>query len=268
MEYTVIADSLFIDSIDRARVFKNSLLESFSPLLDGDVIYKATALSDQANLFTPGNQSGWYFPLLFFLFAAIAISRIVFEGMLSGAFQSAIRFSVAAGMFNDNSLVQRQKDNILYIIYFLSIALFMNIIEIRFSIYPFHISGFMLFLWNIAFLVALFFSRILLLNIVSHIFNQRNLFREYLYHSFSLNKLFGLLFIPLDFLLVYTKDWVQEVCFYTAITFVAIMIGMKIRKGTVFALKKRVFNFYLLLYLCALEIVPILLIYKWIRTIV
>ncbi len=268
MELTAIADSAYTDSIAIELPLKDSLLNVFSPLLTSDVIYKSTEISDQANLLISNHQPLWCFLLLFLLFVAIAISQIFFGGLLRGAFQAAVRYSVVVGMFNDNSLVQRQKDNILYIIYFLSAAFLIYIIDIRYSLYPFELSGFLLFLVNIVFLVSLFFARIFVLKLTAHIFNQHRLFNEYLYHSFSLNKLFGILFIPLDFLLVYTSDFVHDLSFYIAFVFVAVLLGMKAVKGIVFSFKKRVFSFYLFLYLCALEIVPILLIYNWIKTVV
>ena len=60
--------------------------------------------------------------------------------------------------------------------------LFILVMENRHTIYPYGVTGFKLLLWNIAFLLGVFFTRILLLNMVAHIFNQRKLFREYLYH--------------------------------------------------------------------------------------
>jgi len=268
MEYTTIADSIYADSISRDLPGSDSLLETITPLLTGDVIHRSNEISDQVSLFIPGHHPTWYFVLLFLLFIAIAVSQIFFRGLLRGAFQAAIRYPVVVGMFKDNSLVQKQKDNILYLIYFLSTALLINIIEIRYSLYPFQLSGFLLFLWNFVFLVVLFFARIFVLKLTAHIFNQHRLFNEYLYHSFSLNKLFGVLFIPLDFLLVYTNDRAHEICFYLTLILIAVLMGMKLVKGVVFFFKKQVFSFYLFLYLCALEIVPILLIYNWIKTVV
>ncbi len=268
MEYLAIADSTYTDSIARDLSLKDSLSDSFFSPLTGDVMHKVSEISDQANLFISGHHPAWYFILLFLLFTSVAVSQIYFGGLLRGSFQAAVRYPVVVGMFNDNSLVQRQKDIILYTIYFLSIGFFIYIIENRFSLFPFQLTGFFLFIGNIAFLVILFFARIFVLKLTAHVFNQNRLMDEYLYHSFSLNKLFGILFIPLDFLLVYTNNIVYEICLYFALMLIIVLFGMKAAKGLVFSIKKQVFSFYLFLYLCALEIVPILLIYNWIKTVV
>ena len=268
MAYFVNPDSALIEAIIRDSTVIDSVSKQEVAFLGGPATNLAHEIAGQASQLLIAHPPSWYFVMLFLLLAAIAISQVIFGDLLKGTFQSAIRYSVTVGMYNDNSLVQRQKDNILYATYFISSAFFILIVEQRYSIYPFQMSGFLLFLLNLGFLVGLFFLRIIVINLVAYIFNKRRLFQEYLYHNFSLNKLFGLLFIPLDFLAAYTVGKVHDISIYAAICLFGMLLAMKIGKGIIFAVKKDIFNFYLFLYLCALEIVPILLIYKWITTVV
>lgn len=263
-----INDSTLTERITQDSLVSDSISNMIAPFLSGDVPHEASAYVDISGQLLLANQPAWYFMILFLLFASIAVSQIYFKGLLQNTFQTVIRYSVTVGMFNDNSQVQRQKDNILYAIYFISFAMFILVLENRWSLYPYDITGFRLFLWNIAFLLGIFYTRIFLLNVVAHIFKQRKLFQEYLYHVFSLNKLFGIISIPLVFLLIYTENTINEICFILAISMFLMMIIMKAIKGFIFSIEKHVFNFYLFLYLCALEIVPILLMYKWITTVV
>ena len=241
---------------------------SVNPVISGDIPFYALEFSEHGNQLLIANQPVWYFILLFLLVAAIAVSQLFFGKLLKGSFQAAVRYSITVGMYNDNSQVQRQKDMILDAVYFVSLSFFILMLEIRFSLFPLKITGFPLFLSNIIFLVAIFYMKILFVNLIAHIFNKTKLYREYLYHNFTVNKLFGLLLVPLIFFLAYTRESFHEVSFYATISLLWTMVAMKIFKGIVFSLKKHVFSFYLFLYLCALEIVPILLIYKLITTIV
>lgn len=268
MGYKIIADSLVSNSIGKDSLMVVSPIESVSPFLSGDVPYQVLEYADQGNQFFITNQPIWYFILLFILIVGIAVSQVFFGQLLRGSFQAAVRYSITVGLYNDNSQVQMQKDNILFAVYFVSLAFFVFLLEIRFSLFPFKIIGFPLFLLNIVFLAALFYFKNLLVKFVAFVFNQSRLYSEYLYHSFTLNKLFGLLLVPLIFLLSFSRESFHEVCFYASSTLSGAMIAMKIIKGIIFSLKKRVFSFYLFLYLCALEIVPILLVYKLITSIV
>ncbi len=268
MGYTQVRDTIFSDSIRMDSVWNDSLIGTIQPFLSGSIPYQATEVSQQANPHLLANQPIWFFIVIFSLIVSIAASQLFFGKLLKGTFQAAARYSVTVGMFNDNSQIQRRKDNILYAVYFVSLAFFMLLMEMRFSIFPFRLFGFVLFLCNIAFLVVIFYLRIIFANLAAHIFNKYALFREYLYHNFAVNKLFGLLLIPLIFLLTYTRETINDVCFWVSISLFGAMLVMKIFKGIIFSLKKHVFSFYLFLYLCALEIVPILLIYKWISSVV
>jgi hypothetical protein len=268
MGYIIIADSLITDSIRRDSLLGSPSIEPMDLVLSGDIPFYALEFTQHGNQLLIANQPVWYFILLFFLVAAIAVSQLFFGKLLKGSFQAAVRYSITVGMFNDNSLVQRQKDIILDAVYFVSLAFFILMLEIRFSLFPFRIAGFPLFLSNIIFLVAIFYLKIFFVNLIAHIFNKTKLYQEYLYHNFTVNKLFGLLLVPLIFFLAYTREPIHDVSFYATISLFVATVAMKITKGIVFSLKKHVFSFYLFLYLCALEIVPILLIYKLITTVV
>jgi len=220
---------------------------SMNTVLSGDIPFRALDYSEQGSQLFLASQPTWYFILLFLLIGSIAVSQLFFGNLLKGTFQAAIRYSVTVGVYNDNSQVQRQKDNILYAVYFVSVAFFLHLMEIRFSLFPFKTEGFSLLLLNIVFLAAIFYLKIMLVNFLAFIFNQIKLFREYLYHSFTINKLFGLLILPMIFLLTYSRGSFHEACFYITASLFGAMLSMKIIKGIVFSMEKRVFSFYLLL---------------------
>mgnify|MGYP002750926171 CR=1 FL=1 len=75
----------------------------------------------------------------------------------------------------------------------------------------------------------------------------------------------GVIILPLLLFIVYTTGIVQKVFFWMALTVVALVIIMRLLRGIVFSFKKDVSIFYMFLYLCALEIVPLALLYKWIE---
>jgi len=209
---------------------------------------------------------GWYFYLLFILLAGLAVSRLYFKDIVGHSLASAFRFNITVNRYKDNSQVQRQIDNILYINYFMSFGFFLFSMETEYEFFPYNITGFPLFMLNAGFLFLFFLLRILLLNLTGHLFNRLKLFREYIYHSFTFNKLLGLLILPLNFAVSYTIPPIRDILIFLSVGLLALILVLKIIRGIEFSFKRHVFSFYLFLYLCALEMVPILLIYKWVTT--
>jgi hypothetical protein len=113
--------------------------------------------------------------------------------------------------------------------------------------------------------VVVFFGRIVLLNLSGFLFNRLKMFREYLYNAYIFNKLLGIAILPLLLFMVYTKGIVQEVFHWAALVTITLVVLMRIIRGIVFSFKRDVLIFYMFLYLCALEILPLALLYKWLE---
>ena len=71
--------------------------------------------------------------------------------------------------------------------------------------------------------------------------------------------------MPLVFLLVYTKGTLQEAFFWITLFVLSCVIVMRLIRGFVFSYRKEVLIFYMFLYLCALELSPLVLLYRWLQ---
>ncbi len=205
----------------------------------------------------------WLFMYLLVLLGFFAWIRISYGNILIQTVQASTNFQVASRMFQDNSLLQNQLDNILYALYFLSLAFLLFHLENEGKIYPYGQEGGLLYLFNLALLLGMFFGRIIAVNLAGFLFNQIKLFREYLYNAFIFNKLLGMAVLPPLLFVVYTTGILQKVILSLTLTIIALVVVMRIIRGLVFSFKKEISLFYMFLYLCALEIVPLALLYRW-----
>ncbi len=210
-------------------------------------------------------QPGWLFFYLFVLLGFFAWIRVYYGNILTQTVQASTNFQVASRMFQDNSQLQSQLDNILYALYFFSLAFFLFIAEERMELMPYEFKGGVLYLFNFTLLVGIFFGRVVLLNLAGFLFNQLKIFKEYLYNSFIFNKLMGVVILPLLLFVVYTTGILQAVIFWVTLSIAMLVILMRVIRGIVFSFKKNISLLYLFLYLCALEIVPLVLLYKWVE---
>jgi len=207
----------------------------------------------------------WYFIYLFLLAGFFAWIRVYYGNIIVHTFQASVNFQVASRMFQDNSLLQNQLDRILYLFYFLSMGFLLYDLEIRLKMVPYGLHGWGLFFFNLGLLVGVFLGRLLMLNLAGVIFNRLGMLREYLYNIFIFNKLTGLAVLPLVFLLVYTRGLLQDLIFWLTLAVVFGIFLMRLYRGVVFSYKKEVLIFYMFLYLCALEIAPLVLLYRWLE---
>ena len=211
------------------------------------------------------HEPTWYFIYLFILLGIYAWINIYYGNVVTQIYQSSTNFKAANRMFKNTGQLQSQLDLVLYMFYFLSMGFFLYYLEQKVQIFPYGLRGGMLLLFNIALLTGMFFGRVVTHNIAGLLFSNLKIVREYLYNMFVFNKLMGQVVLPLTFLLVYTRGILQEVVFWTGITVVLGIMILRLFRGLLFSYKKEVLIFYMFLYLCALEIAPLVLLYRWLK---
>jgi hypothetical protein len=213
----------------------------------------------------PTHQPAWLFFLLFILLGIFAWIRIYYGSILMQTLQASVNFQVATRIFMDNSLLQKQLDNFLYIFYFLSTGFLLYVAETRFRLFPYGMTGVKLLPFNLLLLTGLFFARILLVNLAGLLFNKMRIFREYLYNAYIFNKLLGVTLLPLLLFVLYTTGVIGKVFQWATIMAVFVILIMRLARGIIFSFRKDISIFYMFLYLCALELVPLVLLYKWLE---
>lgn len=211
------------------------------------------------------HEPTWYFIYLFILLGIYAWTSIYYGNVFVQTFQASINFKLTSRLFKSNNLLQTQLDRIQYVFYVLSLAFMLYFLELRYEIRPYELQNGLLFLFNMALLALLFLGRIVLHNIAGFLFNQLKIVREYLYNIFVFNKLSGLVVLPLMFLMVYTRGLMQDIVIWTSYCILLAIFLLRLIRGMVFSYRKDVLSFYMFLYLCALEIAPIVLIYRWLE---
>lgn len=211
------------------------------------------------------HEPTWYFIYLFILLGLYAWISIYYGNVIVQIYQSATNFRFANRMFKNTGQLQSQLDLVLYLFYFLSLSFFLYYLEQQSGVFPYDLQGGVLLLFNFSVLAALFFGRLVIHNIAGFLFNSLKIIREYLYNMFVFNKLMGLVVLPLTFFLVYTRGILHQVILWTSIVLVLGILILRVIRGMQFSYKKEVLIFYMFLYLCALEIAPLVLLYRWLK---
>jgi hypothetical protein len=109
---------------------------------------------------------------------------------------------------------------------------------------------------------AVFVFRFIVSRIIGYLFALQELFHEFFYHIYLFPKAMGLILFPLIVIIQYTVPSVQSTLFHISFALVGLLyLGQTLRSFRVI-IKYNVSILFLILYLCAFEIVPVIWVYK------
>ena len=108
-----------------------------------------------------------------------------------------------------------------------------------------------------------YFVKITVTRILGNIFDVRDAASEYVYNVLLFNKTTGLVLFPICMLLAYARQIPPEILVWTGIvSSLLILIYRLLRVILIGVANSSVSFFYIILYLCTLEIIPFIVIIK------
>ncbi|MBL4624817.1 MAG: DUF4271 domain-containing protein [Flavobacteriales bacterium] len=189
-------------------------------------------------------------------------------GIVTATDKNTIRY-VFETILSDRGLNQNFKDKTTYINrstlllffnYVLCISLLIITANSVFSLLT--IDSSQLILIATTMVVVLFVSKRLLLLLSGVMMNLQNETQEYLFNHSVYTLAAGILLIPILTVLNFTSID-SEVIIQSSFVFLLLFIGLRLVKSISLALKLRIGNlFYIFLYICTLEILPLIVLYK------
>lgn len=109
--------------------------------------------------------------------------------------------------------------------------------------------------------------KIIFLKILGFIFYQEEITGKYIFTIFLINQMLGIIFIPIVIFIAYGTQFFTNGLIYFGIVILLLGFIARIWKGVVSVFPTKEYLFYLFLYLCTLEILPLLVGYKMIEKI-
>jgi hypothetical protein len=204
----------------------------------------------------------WYFIAILLVISGIAWARIGFGKFLNLVWISAYSYQIATKVYNEQSVVQKRFSLSLDLLYLINASLFLFLLNRYFAPVIFKTNDVVFVFQAFSGLSFLVLLRILVMRLTAYIFERSELFLGFLYHFFIFNKVLGMLLIPFLLAIPYTKGDVQEMLIYAGVSIVIMVYIFRLVRASVYVLKNVILLFYLILYLCILEILPLLVVFK------
>jgi hypothetical protein len=205
----------------------------------------------------------WVILPLFLLFLIVCFLKYFYKKHLAGFFQSFLFFYSATRQNKESFILNEKISLILDSIYFIIISVYVVLsydllVGLTNSPFPPMILGLLVFGGAITFrLLQTFLNKL-----IGYISNNSIYLNELLFHQLIFPRVFGIIAIPFVFIQAYSKGITQEISLYLIATSFAIMLILRFFRSLKVFLNKGFSIFYFLLYLCALEIIPVLILFK------
>ncbi len=254
----VIRDSIVRDSLNqRAQRAKwDSTIYARHPFLrfTDPISYPVQRRTKQ------GNESLFYSLIALLIF--FALIRNSFTKYINDLFQTFFQFSVRHRQAKDQ-LVQYPLPSLLLNIFFvLSTALFLTLV-LQYAGLGTDIAFWLLFVYCIIGLVAIYSVKFLSLKFFGWIFQLGESINVYIFIVFTTNKIIGVALLPFLVALAFSEGLFYKIAFGAS---VALIVGLFLYRYFLsyssIHRQTRVHFFHFLLYLAAFEIAPLLLINK------
>jgi hypothetical protein len=147
--------------------------------------------------------------------------------------------------------------------FILSVSLMSTLLIFKQHLLP--ISFWQVYFYICVFFIVLYLCKYVTLQLVGYIFNTKDLIGTYIFVVFMVNKVLGILLIPFILLLAFSRPTFNSFSIIgAAILTLLLFLYRYLFSLTSVRNKLHISSFHFFLYLCAFEILPLLILYKFI----
>ncbi len=206
-------------------------------------------------------NTDWLTILLLLVLVLFATVRSSYSKYLVNLFQSLFNYSTSFRMLREKNYSALHAAFRLELYFYVVFSVFLFQV-INFYNIDFRYNNFSLYLACLGAVLAYFFIKKLVYYLLGSVLEGVNETREYIFNLDNFNRAAGIFLFPVVSLVAFypSEDTLLPVFIggFTVLVFYILLL----QRGIAILLKKQFSIFYLFLYLCSLEFLPLLLIYK------
>jgi hypothetical protein len=207
------------------------------------------------------SSSDWIILLLLVALALFASVRTKWNKYMVNLFQSTLNYSTAARMYqeknNSHFYGAFQLDVIFYVVF--SVFAFQVLSYLRVDL-PY--QNFFLFLFCLFSIMAFFSIKNTIYRFMGLLISKKSETEEYLFNANNYKRVAGLILLPLVAVIAFYPYGKENIPVSTGVFLVLFLYSLLVFRGFMILLRKQFSIFYLFLYFCTLELLPLVLLYK------
>ncbi len=203
----------------------------------------------------------WITLLLLVALGLFASVRTTWNGYMMSLFQSTVNNSTAIRIFQEknNSLLQGafQLDVLFYLVF--SIFVFQALMFFRIEL-PY--QHFFAYLFCLALVVLYFSIKKVIYRFIGTLIEKKGETGEFLFNVDNFKRVTGLILLPMVATIAFFPFEEENIPVYIGMAIIVFLYSLLTFRGFTILLRKQFSIFYLFLYFCTLEFLPLVLLYK------
>ncbi len=229
-------------------------------------IYKGHLLHPSGNEAIDRNPISpvWFFPIILIVLAVFASLRIFYNKYLSQMLVAFVNNNLTNQIVRDENILVQRASVYLSIVFNLIAALFLYLISIYYGWELVGIGfGFSRFLFFALVVSAAYTVKFLILKICGWLFNLNREMATYIFNTFLINNILGIAILPFVCLIAYNQLLPTSLLILISVILAGLAFAYRMFRGVLVGLSMPSFSLlYLFLYLCTLEIAPLLILIR------
>jgi hypothetical protein len=213
-------------------------------------------------------SADWMLPILIFAAFLFTLVRTIPGNLFNGMARFLTMRGVNENSSRDTGGLFQWQSTILNLGSFLTISLFGFLLLKHFGIGIGEAGGFVTWLICFGVVTSAITIRHIVCNIIGNISSEQDLFSEYLIGIYHIYRAAGIILFLACLLVLYTTFLPQGVWFTGGIIVIGLLYIIRIIRLFLIFMTRHVSILYLILYLCALEILPVVIIVKYVTGLV
>ncbi len=209
-----------------------------------------------------GQQKDWIFSIIIISLILIAFIRVGAPHFITELFQSIFSENKWHKVTETIKMQNRRASIFLFANYHIAVPLFIYEFLVTQRISILNLSDIRLFLVILLVWLTLFGIRALTFRILGYVFDTAQQTTQYLQLSLIFTNITGLVLIPICLLIPFIDPAYYQITFRLGFALFILLYLWHLSKGIKIILDDLFSVFYMFLYLCALEIAPLIWLYK------
>jgi len=205
----------------------------------------------------------WLPGILLFSLFTFSFIKIIYRKYVLQVLYSLINYQASVRLLRDRNVLFRNMAVGLNLVFGINAGLFVYFMLDYFKIGQIQSNSFISFLIYALCIIVLFNLKFILCKTLGFLFLVHEIFEEYIHNENLSNKIIGLLLFPIIILIPYIPLSIKAIVLYTGMVMLVILFVLRIIRGIQIIIRKEVSPFYLILYLCTIEILPLLIMVKF-----
>ncbi|MEA3446658.1 MAG: DUF4271 domain-containing protein [Bacteroidota bacterium] len=205
----------------------------------------------------------WMIGILLFVLISIGWIRMRYRKLLINNRKAALSIRDSKRLFGEQNFLSQRIYLMLNFVFFINLALFISQILEYYQVGIPRFSGFYIFSILLLVLIILYLLKILIYKFIAFLFQIQHVADETIYIWFVINRLTGLVLLPFIITIPFIADNYVIWLIYGGLTAFILLYLLQVLRSLQLFIMNISSVLYSILYLCALEIAPVIIIYKF-----